>query len=144
MILRPVIIDTNVVVAGFPLEQESSPVSRILHDMLEGSFPFVVSEALIAEYRDVLMRPRVRTLHGLAGVDIEAIVTRVARHATVLAPAAGPAAPDPGDQLLWDLLAARADLVLVTCDKLLLEDSRMRGRVVLPEAFAAERTAPAH
>ena len=135
--MRPAIIDTNVVVAGFPLEQESSPVARVLDDMLEGSFPFVVSAALIAEYHDVLMRPRLRRLHGLTAVEVEVILTRIVRHAIVLAPAAGPAAPDPGDQLLWDLLAARTDLVLVTCDKLLLGDSRMRGRIVSPQAFAA-------
>ena len=139
MTLRPAIIDTNVVVAGFPLEQESTPVARILIDMLEGSFPFVVSEALIAEYRDVLMRPRLRTLHGLAAAEIEAVLTGIAGHAIAIAPATGPAAPDPGDQLLWDLLATRADLVLVTCDKRLLEDSRMRGRVVSPQTFAAGR-----
>ena len=142
MSLQPVIIDTNVVVAGFPLDQERSPVVRILDDMLDGSFPFVVSDALIAEYQDVLMRPRLRTLHGLTALEVEAIVADIARHAIVVAPAAGPAAPDPGDQLLWDLLATRTDCVLVTCDKLLLEDARMRGRVVSPQTFAAARAIP--
>ena len=139
MTSRPAIIDTNVVVAGFPLEQDSSPVAGILREMLSGSFPFVVSHALTAEYRDVLMRPRVRTLHGLTAPEVEVMVAEIVRHAIVLEPAAGPPAPDPGDQLLWDLLAARSDLVLVTCDKLLLGHARMRGRVVTPQSFAAAR-----
>ena len=43
--------------------------------------------------------------------------------------------PDAGDQFLWDLLATRDDLVLVTGDKLLLQDQAMQQRVILPQAF---------
>ena len=46
-------------------------------------------------------------------------------------------APDPGDQLLWELLAARADLLLITGDKLLLRDTGMQGRIVSPQTFVA-------
>jgi len=53
------------------------------------------------------------------------------------APVTAPPAPDPGDPLLWELLAARADLVLVTGDKLLLQDMGMQGRVISPQAFVA-------
>lgn len=59
----------------------------------------------------------------------------IAQHAIVLAPVAASAAPDPGDQLLWELLAARSDLLLVTGDKLLRRDARMRARVVSPKVF---------
>ncbi len=52
--------------------------------------------------------------------------------------AATPMAPDPGDQFLWYLLADRADLVLVTGDKLLLQDEAMRERVILPKTFVAQ------
>lgn len=37
--------------------------------------------------------------------------------------------------MLWELLAARSDLLWVTGDKLLLCDARMRGRVMSPKAF---------
>ena len=71
--------------------------------------------------------------------------TSSAQHAIVLAggaPALAPGqtalqAPDPGDPLLWDLLAARQDLVLVTGDKLLLQDPAMNGRVITLAAFWA-------
>ncbi|MBP8301969.1 MAG: PIN domain-containing protein [Planctomycetes bacterium] len=135
---RPaVIVDTNVVVAGLLTAQETSPVARILDGMLAAAFPFVVSEALLAEYRTVLVRPILRKLHGLSVAEVEAILTDLAQHAIVLTPVAGPPAPDPGDQLLWNLLAARPDLVLVTGDKLLLQDAGMRGRVIAPRAFVA-------
>ena len=135
---RPaVIVDTNVVVAGLLTAQETSPVARILDGMLATAFPFVVSEALLADYRTVLVRPILRKLHGLSVAEVEAILTDLAQHAIVLTPVAGPPAPDPGDQLLWNLLAARPDLVLVTGDKLLLQDAGMRGRVIAPRAFVA-------
>ena len=135
---RPaVIVDTNVVVAGLLTKQDASPVARILDAMLGAAFPFVLSETLLAEYRAVLVRPVLRKLHGLTVAEVEAILTDLAQHAIVLAPVGAPPAPDPGDQLLWELLAARADLVLVTGDKLLLRDTGMQGRVISPQAFVA-------
>ena len=111
------IIDTNVVVAGLLTSHADSPVARILDGMLGAAFAFVLSEALLAEYRSVLMRPRLCKLHGLSEAEIDTILTDIARHAVVLSPVrtgATPMAPDSGDQFLWDLLATRTDLVLVT------------------------------
>ena len=135
---RPaVIVDTNVVVAGLLTRQDASPVARILDGMLGAAFPFVLSEALLAEYRALLVRPVLRKLHGLTVSEVEAILTDLAQPAIVLAPVAAPPASDAGDQLLWELLAAKADLVLVTGDKLLLRDAGMQGRVISPQAFVA-------
>ncbi len=135
---RPaVIVYTNVVVAGLLTGSDTSPVARILDGMLAAAFPFVVSEALLAEYCAVLIRPALRKQHGLTVAEVEAILTDLAQHAIVLAPVAAPPAPDPGDQLLWELLTARSDLVLVTGDKLLLRDAGMQGRVISPQAFVA-------
>ena len=50
----------------------------------------------------------------------------------------GPLGPEPGDQFLWDLLASRADLVLVTGDKLLLQNEAMQQQVVLPQVFVTQ------
>lgn len=130
-----VIVDTNVVVAGLLTATEASPVARVLDGMLRAAFPFVVSEPLLAEYHAVLARPKVRKLHGLTNGEIEIILTTIAQHAIVIVPVLGPRAPDRGDQLLWDLLATRADLLLVTGDKRLVGDVGMRGRVVAPAEF---------
>ena len=135
---RPiVIVDTNVVVAGVITAQDASPVARILDGMLTAAFPYVVSEALLAEYRTVLARPGLRKFHGLTIAEVETLLTEVALHAIVLSPVRGPKAPDSGDQLLWDLLSARADLMLVTGDKRLLRDAVMQGRVLSPQEFVA-------
>lgn len=135
------IIDTNVVVAGLLTANADSPVARILDGMLCAAFPFVVSEVLLAEYHAVLMRPKLTKLHGLSVADIDTILADMARHAIVVNPvpnAATPLAPDAGDQFLWDLLATRADLLLVSGDKLLLQNQAMSPRVITPQACIAQ------
>ena len=135
MIRQPVIVDTHVVVARLLTGNAASPVARILDGMLAAAFPFVVSEALLAEYRTVLVRPALRKLHRLTVVEVETLLTDIAQHAIVLVPVVGPASPDAGDQLLWDLLAAKPELLLVTGDKALQRDAVMRSRVLSPQAF---------
>ena len=51
------IVDTNVVIAGLLSSGKDSPVSRILDAMLDGRLLFLLSPALLAEYRQVLLRP---------------------------------------------------------------------------------------
>lgn len=137
---RPVyIVDTNVVVAGLVTADPASPVARVLDGMLAAAFPFAVSEQLLGEYRTVLLRPGLRTLHALSVDEIELLLTDLAQHAIVLEPAADcsvvPRAPDAGDQFLWNLLAGRPRLVLITGDKRLLQDRGMQGRTVSPRTF---------
>lgn len=132
------IIDTNVVVAGLLTSHADSPVARILDGMLGATFPFVLSEALLSEYRAVLARPHLVKMHRLSADELDTILLELARHAIVLTPAksdAIPLAPDPGDQFLWDLLSSRDDLYLVTGDKLLLQDHVLQDRVLTPHMF---------
>lgn len=136
-----VIIDTNVVVAGLLTAYADSAVARILDGMLRAAFPFVMSEALLAEYRAVLVRPKLCKLHGLSVAEVDIILTDLARHAIVMTTVrtmSVPLAPDAGDQFLWDLLASRTDLLLVTGDKLLQQDAAMQQRVISPQVFAAQ------
>jgi hypothetical protein len=72
----------------------------------------------------VLVRHVLRKQHGLTVAEVEALLTDIAQHAIVLAPGAESPGPDPGDQLLWDLLAAREDLLLVSGDHALQADAR--------------------
>lgn len=131
------IVDTNVVVAGLLTTYETSPVARILDGMFAASFQFVISEPLLDEYRVVLERPTLRRLHGLTTVETESLVVSLAEHAIVLDPVPTVPAPDPGDQHLWELLAARTDLCLVTGDKPLLQAETKELRILSPDAFAA-------
>lgn len=135
------IVDTNVVVAGLLTAHADSPVARILDGMLSAAFGFVVSEALLGEYRAVLLRPHLVRLHGLSEAEVDTLLTDLVRHAIVLNPLgepSSPRAPDAGDQFLWDLLASRSDLVLVTGDKLLRQDPTMGARVMSPQDCVAQ------
>lgn len=135
--MTPAVIDTNVVVAGLLTAQVESPTARIMDGMLAAVFPYVVSTALLAEYRDVLTRAKLRRLHGLSSAEVETLVVQLAQHAIVLQPVATMPAPDPGDQHLWELLAVRDDLILITGDKRLLQ-SDLCARVFTPQQFLSE------
>ena len=56
----------------------------------------------------------------------------------ITAPPSPQPAPDPKDQMLWDLLAAHSDLVLITGDARLLEASDAPGPVWTPAQWMAE------
>jgi predicted nucleic acid-binding protein len=58
------VIDTNIVVAGLLTAEAGSPTARILDGMRQGAFPFLLSTALLAEYREVLLREKTRKVHG--------------------------------------------------------------------------------
>ena len=135
---RVAVIDTNVVAGGLMTAQPdapTAPTARILDGMLAARFPFALSAALLAEYRAVLNRPKLRERHGLAAEEFDAVLTELAQHAIVLTTRRGPVAPDPGDQHLWDLLAAHPDLCLVTGDRLLLAASQPPAPVFAPAVF---------
>ena len=128
-------------VAGLLTSHPDSPVARILDGMLRASFRFVISEALLAEFRQVLLRPKLLKIHGLSAAEVDEVLTDLARHAIVL-PVTTPTtpfiAPDPGDQFLWNLLTSRDDLVLVTGDNLLLQKGPLQQSAISPLAFFAD------
>lgn len=104
--------------------------------MLTAAFPFALSEALLAEYREVLNRPALRKRHGLTGKEIDALLIALAEHTSTGA-CGGPGCTRPGDQHLWDLLASHDELCLVTGDRLLLESRHAPAPVLTPAAFMA-------
>ena len=130
-----VIVDTNVVVAGLLTARADSPVARVLDGMLAAAFPFAISDALLAEYRTVLRRPSVRKVHGLTPDELDIILVDLAQRGIVITPVPAQPAPDPGDQHLWELLAAREDLLLVTGEKQLQRDRAMGPRILTPATF---------
>ena len=133
---RPAIVDTNVVVSGLVGRSPAAPPAVVLDGMLRGSFPFLLSIDLLAEYRVVLLRPRVVARHGLTADEADAILADITVNAVVREPVAAPAAPDPGDQHLWDLLSSEPSAILVTGDHTLLTAPSIE-RVIAVNAFAA-------
>jgi putative PIN family toxin of toxin-antitoxin system len=130
-----VIIDTNVVVSGLITGDEQSPVCRILDGMLEAGFEFLLSPALLKEYRSVLLRPKLQALHGLCEEDVDRLLAEIVVNAFWREPKPGAQAPDPGDDHLWALLNSLRGAVLVTGDRLLLENPPGFASVLTPRSF---------
>ena len=116
------VIDTNIVAAGLITADADSPTALILDAMLSGEIIYLLSEDLLNEYFAVLRRPKLSRLHKLDDDDIDALLTEVVANAIWREPATSEQAPDPGDSHLWALLASHSGNVLVTGDRLLLEN----------------------
>lgn len=104
-----VVVDTNVVVSGV-LRPASKP-GRILDLMLDGRLDVVSSTELIAEYREVLARPRFGFDAGLVNAlvdEIEAVAEDVVPEVQLDVTSA-----DPKDQFVIDLALA-VDAYIVT------------------------------
>lgn len=135
-----VIIDTNVVVAGLLTGNQASPPAQILDQMLSGRLLFLLSPELLAEYRAVLLRSRIRALHRLSDEEVDSILTEITTNALWRTPPFPPKRmpPDPGDRHLWALLESEPGASLVTGDKLLLEHAPGPGKVLLPAALMSD------
>ena len=130
------VIDTNVVVSGLVTGEPASPTAAVLDGMLRGGFTYLLSVDLLAEYRAVLLRPRIRGRHGLGETEVEVLLTEIALNGSVRdPPPMTGAVPDAGDRHLWALLQSDAAAVLVTGDDALLKHPPERGRVVSPRRF---------
>jgi putative PIN family toxin of toxin-antitoxin system len=138
-----IIVDTNVLLAGLAAKNEHSPPRRILVALRDGSHNALVSPALVAEYRDVLNRPEVVRWHGLQPPLPDRVVDELVRFSSAIEPEVTViAAPDPGDQFVWALLAADPAAVLVTGDKALMESDAFPGRILSPRAFVDAHLVP--
>jgi putative PIN family toxin of toxin-antitoxin system len=137
--MRPpsAVIDTNVVVSGLLTALSESPTARILDGMLAGQFRFLLSVDLLAEYRAVLLRSRIRSRHGLSGLQVDTLLTEIAASGVVLE-VGSPATERErrGDRHLWRLLAQEPSAVLVTGDKRLFSKATKKSRVLTPRDFA--------
>jgi predicted nucleic acid-binding protein len=70
----PVVMDTNVLVAG-ACRHEASAAYEVLLGVLHRRVPLMVTEAIALEYLDVLQRPRVLAITGLTHKQSADLVT---------------------------------------------------------------------
>jgi predicted nucleic acid-binding protein len=113
----PAIVDTNLVVSGVLTSREDAATRRVLDNMLDAEFRFYLSVERLSEYRQVLLRPRLTSRHGISDEQIDTLLEEIAFHAVFRDPPESHAdAPDPGDQHLWALLGLLPDAPLVTGD----------------------------
>jgi putative PIN family toxin of toxin-antitoxin system len=132
------VIDTNVVVSGLLTSEPKAPTRLILDHMITGEFEFLLSQELLAEYREVLLRPKVRRLHKLGEHEVEAILVNIVAKGLVRHPSESfEPFPDPGGSHLAALMAAEPGAVLVTGDGDLLDMPSAPGTVLTPRQFLA-------
>jgi len=135
--VRPAVIDTNVLVSGFLTRLAASATVRILDAMLSARFRYPLSIDLLAEYRSVLIRPRIRSRHGLSEAKVDVILIDIAANGFLVDVEVEPTGRerDPGDEHLWRLMRAVPAAVLVTGDRR-LADHQLGNRVVSARKFA--------
>jgi putative PIN family toxin of toxin-antitoxin system len=135
MTLHVFVVDTNVLIAGLITKDAQGPVARILDHMLSGSIIYLLSPALLDEYRAVLLRPKLSRLHGLTEREIDSLLTDLVANAIWREPEPASPAPDPGDTHLWALLGSHPGSVLITGDRLLIEQPPHSASVVSPRTY---------
>ena len=140
------VVDTNVLVGGVLAGAGPSPNGRILDAIATGSLHFVLSDVLLAEYRQVLLRLAIAQRHGLTEVELDQLLEGLVLNAMLREPPV-PAKGDPptedidplvpGDEYLVALLRAVPGAVLVTGDLRLREAVASRCSAATPAEFAA-------
>ena len=129
------VIDTNVIVAGLLTSDPGAPTARIVDGMRSGTFSFLLSTTLLAEYRTVLLRPKIRLLHKLQERDVDALLTVIVANGIVREPEPAAGSPDPEDSHVWSLLHSERGCVLVTGDHALIEAPLEAASVMTPRQF---------
>lgn len=137
------VVDTNVVVAGLLTRDPASRTRALLDAMLAGRLGFLLSESLLAEYRAVLLRPKIAALHGLTEDEIDELLVLLAANAVIAEIADGSSSQaEPssgqgaaGDEHLVAILGSVPEALLVTGDLRLA--SRLGRRAIPPRRAIA-------
>jgi putative PIN family toxin of toxin-antitoxin system len=136
MTARFAVVDTNVVVSGLLTRDVHSPTARILDGMLRGAFRFLLSADLLTEYRTVLLRAKIRAIHGLSPEQIDRLLAVIAANATIREPEPRTTPTDlRGDEHVWHLTALYTGTTLVTGDRALFSAAPRGTTVMSPRRF---------
>ena len=133
------IVDTNVLIAGLLTQDSHSPTVYLVDAMVEGSLPFLLTPALVLEYKDVIARSKLSKLHKLTTQEQETLLTELVANSIWREPSPSVyTPPDKGDAHLWSLLESEPKAILVTGDKLLLKQP-LKGRSIYTPAEFRDR-----
>ena len=73
-------VDTNVLVAGLLTADAEAPTAAIVNALVAGRLRYLLSEALLREYRQVLLRAKAVARHGLSERQIDELLVEVVGH----------------------------------------------------------------
>lgn len=107
-----IVLDTNVLVSG--LLKAYSDAGSIVGLAVSGSLAVVYDSRILAEYRDVLNRPKFR----FEQFEIEAILAQIEAEGILVMPQSlHSKLPDRDDELFLEAALAVSDAVLITGNK---------------------------
>ncbi|MGQ9531781.1 MAG: putative toxin-antitoxin system toxin component, PIN family [Desulfotomaculales bacterium] len=128
-----IVLDTNVLVSG--LLKAHSNAGMIVRLMAAGLLQVVYDGRILAEYREVLSRPK----FGLEKAEVEAIISQIEMDG--IPAAAEPLAerlPDPDDEPFLEVALAVEGAILVTGNKKHFTVASAKKTLILdPGAFIA-------
>ena len=129
------VIDTNVIVSG--LLNPNGPPARVLDAVVEGRIKLVHDARILAEYRDVLLRPRLKLNPGSVQIFLDGL-----RSQMLVTPERVPVAgPDPDDLVFVEAALATTDRTIVTGNLADYPDAILNGvRIITPAQAVAELT----
>lgn len=132
--MRQWVIDTNVLVSG--LLSPHGPCARILDAVLEGRVQLACDARILREYRDVLLRPRLRLQPAQVRAFLQALQ---ACRMAVTPERMATAAPDADDVMFIEAARATADRTIVTGNLARYPPEILHGaRVLTPAQAVAE------
>jgi predicted nucleic acid-binding protein len=125
------VVDTSVVVAGVAAFKEcppASPSAKFLREWLDhGSFTWLVTEEILAEYKAVLSRLRVR--RSVVG----ALINLLREEAAMVEAGSGSGiSPDPGDDPLCACAEEGDAAFIVTLNPRDFPQRKLRAKVISP------------
>lgn len=133
------VVDTNVVGSG--LLNPHGPSARVLDAVLAGRVKLVYDARILAEYRDVLRRPRLK----LKPEKISAFLTGLQSQMTVTPSPIVVAGPDAADIVFVEAALATTDQTIVTGNLADYPPEILQGtRVLTPAQAAAELAQDLH
>lgn len=133
------VIDTNVVVSG--LLNPHGPSARVLDAVLDGRVKLVYDARILAEYRDVLHRPRLKLKPG----KISAFLTGLQSQMTVTPSPLAVTGLNADDIVFVEVALATTDQTIVTGNLADYPPKILHGaRVLTPAQAAAELAQDLH
>ena len=102
------VIDTNVVVSG--LLSANGPCAQVLEAVMDGRVKFVYDARILAEYRDVLCRPRLK----LKPAQVMHFLGALSGQMSVVPERLAAIGPDPDDLVFVEVALAVPDRTIVT------------------------------
>ncbi len=131
--MRCWVIDTNVIVSG--LLTPNGPPARILDAILDGRVKLVYDARILAEYRDVLRRPRLKLRAEAVAAFLEGLRDQMLVNPSTIVTGG----PDVDDLIFVECAIAAPDKTIVTGNLADYPDEILHGaRVLTPSQAAAE------